>query len=121
MDEGDVVIGAMGITAVTVLLAKGGINNYRNFVQAHASGHSYEAAVPGFTGGNAVKWILGLGVSTAILLAVAASPDWGKLAAAVAGAAALTTLFREGGAAKDNLYNLFGQSAPSGGQEMSNL
>ena len=108
-DKGEVVIGAMGITGVTVLLAEGGINNYKNFVQAHASGNSYEAAAPNFTGGNAIKWLLGLGVTTVALVAVSEDSDWAPLAAAVAGLIAVTVLFKKGGAAKDNLYNLFGQ------------
>ena len=120
-DEGTVVLGAMGIAGVTVLLGEGGINNYRNFVQAHASGHQYEAAVPNFTGGTVVKWLLGLGVTTGVLLAVADSQEWGTLAAAFASLIAVTVLFKMGGAAKSNLYNLFGQGPPSGGVEMSNV
>ena len=113
-------LSAMGITGLTVLLGEGGINNYRNFVQAHASGNKYYAAVPNFTGGTVVKWVLGLGVTTGVLLAVA-DTQWGQLAAAMAGVIAVTVLFKMGGAAKDNLYNLFGQGQPSGGQEMSNV
>lgn len=103
------VIGAMAIVGVTMVLALGGINNYKNFVQAHASGNGYQPAVPAFTGGNAVKWVLGFGVVTAVLLAASSSQDFGPLAAAGAGLIAATVLFKKGGEAKGNLYNLFGQ------------
>ena len=109
MDESEVVIGAMGIVGVTMVLAMGGINNYKNFVQAHASGQQYEAASPSFTGGNAVKWVLGFGVVTVALVAATESPDLAPLAAAFAGVIALGVLFKKGGTAKDNLYSLFGQ------------
>lgn len=109
MDESGVVIGSMGVVLVTTTLALGGINNYRNFVQAHASGNQYQASYPNFTGGSAVKWALGIGVTTAVLLAVAET-QYGNVAAAMAGLIAATVLFKEGGTAYRNLQNLFGAS-----------
>ncbi len=62
----DTVIGAVGLTGVTVILAEGWLNNYQNWVVAKTHGTTYTQKASTV---SVWRWALGLGVVAVVLTA----------------------------------------------------
>jgi hypothetical protein len=101
----DVVIGAVGLTGVTVFLAEGWLNNYQNWIVAKTHGTTYtqQAATT-----SVFKWVFGLGMVALVLTVAADSEEFSGLAQAFAVVVAGTALFSKGPQATKNLRALVG-------------
>lgn len=101
----DVVIGAVGVTGLTVFLSEGYLNNYQNWIVAKTHGTTYTQQAPTV---NFWKWAFGLGVVAVVLSVAAESQSAGGLADGFAVVIAGTVLLTKGTQAVTNARNLVG-------------
>jgi nicotinamide riboside transporter PnuC len=111
----DAVLAAMGLTGLTVFLANGYLNNYKNFVIAKTHGVTYTQASPTT---NVWAWGFGLVMVTVVLTAAAGSDEVGDLAKGFAVLIAGTTVFAKGQAAVTNAKGLVA-ATPAGGSTVT--
>ncbi len=107
----DAVVGAVGVTGLTVFLAEGYLNNYQNWIVAKTHGTTYTQKAPTV---SFWKWALGLGVVAVVLTAAADSPSVGPLAKGFAFLIAGTVLLAPPplGKGQQAMFNLRALVAP---------